>query len=381
MDRTTTPAAESIAALLAELQLLLRPAGGGLYLVSTGRAEQLALQRRVYRVDNDDDVQAAFERNLELIVDARVLVLGIPSDTGAGFRRGANLGPQALREAWLAAEPTLPQQFADAGVVDIGDVFVVPQLLDDEMLGPSQLAATRKALYPTADETLRARLPVSALSIAERVWAIVFALNPTAKPLTLGGDHSTAWPAVKALHDAGRSFCILQFDAHTDLMAERLGVRMCFATWSFHANDLIGRQRRLVQVGLRASRFPRAHWEGSLDVAQFWATDVNSDAAAVDGIIAALKNTGLPVLISNDIDGTDAAFASAAGTPEENGLHPDLVDDVIARVGRELDVVGADLMEVAPLLETHAAGTTLHTAVRYLQTTLRALLPQSVGGP
>lgn len=362
------------AALLAELKLLLRPAGGGLFLVSTGRAEQLALQRRVYRVDNDDDVQAAFEQNLARIDRARVVILGIPSDTGAGFRRGANLGPQALREAWLAAEPDQPQRFVDDGVVDIGDVFVVPQLLDDAMLGTVQLAAARQALYPNVDDDTRSRLPVSALSIAERVWSIVFALNPTAKPFTLGGDHSTAWPAVKALHDAGRPFAILQFDAHTDLMPERLGVKMCFATWSFHANDLIGRRRRLVQVGLRASRHPRAHWEGSLDVAQFWAADVNADPAAVDEIVAALKDANLPVLISNDIDGTDAAFASAAGTPEDNGLHPDLVDGLIARVGRELDVIGADLMEVAPLLETQAAGTTLSTSVRYLQTSLRALL-------
>jgi len=366
---------EQTRAILTELKLLLRPAGGGLYLVSTGKAEQQALQRRVYRVDDDADVQAAFEKNLERIVDARVVVLGIPSDTGAGFRRGANLGPQALRETWLAHDPELPARFADSGVVDIGDVFVVPQLLDDDMLGDAQLNSARRALYPDVSDDVRARLPVSALSIAERVWSLVFALNPKAKPLTLGGDHSTAWPAVKAMHDAGRPFCILQFDAHTDLLAERLGVRMCFATWSFHANDLIGRQRRLVQVGLRASRFPRAHWEGALDVAQFWAADINVDTAtAVDDIVAAIAATGLPVLISNDIDGTDARWASAAGTPELDGLHPDVVDAVIARVGQQVEVVGADLMEVAPLLEVEAAGTTLQTARRYLETTLQALL-------
>ncbi len=362
-------------AALTELKLLLRPAGGGLYLVSTGRAEQLALQRRVYRVDHDDDVQAAFEKNLERIADARVVILGIPSDTGAGFRRGANLGPQALRESWLEKDPELPARFAADGVVDIGDVFVVPQLLDDDMLGAAQLGSARRALYPDVDSETRGRLPVSALSIAERAWALVLAINPQAKPLTLGGDHSTAWPAVKALHDAGKRFCILQFDAHTDLLSERLGVRMCFATWSFHANDVIGRQRRLVQVGIRASRFGREHWEQKLDVAQFWANDINVDTdAAVNAVVAAVKATGLPVLISNDIDGTDARWASAAGTPEGDGLHPDVVDAVIVRVGREVDLVGADLMEVAPLLEVEAAGTTLQTAVRYLDSTLQALL-------
>jgi len=360
---------------VSELTRLLRPAGGGLYLVSTGRDAQLALQRRVYGVDSDELVQAAFERNLARIRDARVVVVGIPSDTGAGFRRGANLGPQALREAWLQARPSLPADFASAGVVDIGDVFVVPQLQDDDMLGPAQLAASQAALYPDVDPAQRGSWPVSPLSIAERALGLALRLNPEVKILTLGGDHSTAWPAVKAMHDAGRRFCILQFDAHTDLLEHRLGVRLCFATWSFHANELIGRQRRLVQVGLRASRFPRSHWEARNDVTQFWSADVNADVdAAVNAIVAAVKATGLPCLLSNDIDGTDAAQASATGTPETNGLQPDVVDTIIRRVGQEVGLCAADLMEVAPLLETAAAGTTLQTAVRYLDTTLDALL-------
>lgn len=353
----------------------LRPAGGGLYLVSTGADAQRALQRRVYGVDRDDDVQAAFLANLTKLATARVVLLGIPSDTGAGFRRGANLGPQALREAWLAARPSLPQDMAAAGVVDAGDVFVVPQLQHDDMCSVEQLAASRAALYGDVDGRASASWPVSPLSIAEAAMTAILEVNPTVKFLTLGGDHSTAWPATKALHDAGRRFCILQFDAHTDLLEHRLGVKLCFATWSFHANDLLGRGRRLVQVGLRASRFPRAHWEQTLDVAQFWADDVNRDpAAAVDAIVAAVKATGLPCLLSNDIDGTDAAFASATGTPETRGLHPDVVDSLIRRIGAEVGLVSADLMEVAPLLEAEAPATTLTTSVRYLDTTLEALL-------
>lgn len=353
----------------------LRPAGGGLYLVSTGRDAQLALQRRVYGVERDEDVQAAFLDNLERLRSARVVVLGVPSDTGAGFRRGANLGPQALREAWLQARPSLPADFAAAGVVDAGDVFVVPQLQHDDMCSVDQLMTSRQALYGDIEGRASSSWPVAPLSIAEAAMGAILAVNPRVKFLTLGGDHSTAWPATKALHDAGHRFCILQFDAHTDLLEHRLGVKLCFATWSFHANDLIGRGRRLVQVGLRASRFPRAHWEQTLDVAQFWADDVNRDpAAAIDAVVDAVKATGLPCLLSNDIDGTDAAFASATGTPETRGLHPDVVDAIIRRVGSEVGFVSADVMEVAPLLETAAPATTLTTAVRYLDATLEGLL-------
>src|SRR5512144_301311 len=103
---------------LEELALLLRPAGGGLYLVSTGRAEQLAMQRRLYGAARDEDVDARWKSALARIPDARAVLLGVPSDVGAGFRRGANLGPQAIRSAILEADGGFPE-----GVIDIGDVF------------------------------------------------------------------------------------------------------------------------------------------------------------------------------------------------------------------------------------------------------------------
>jgi arginase family enzyme len=237
------------AAILEQLRLLLRPAGGGLYLVSTGAAEQKALQRRFYAGETDEDVTSAFEASLATLKQARVVVMGIPSDTGAGFHRGSNLGPQAIREAMLARQPDLRERFARDGVADAGDVVVIPQILDDEMVSFPMRERARAALYADVPDELRAELPVAPLSIAERAWRLILQLNPRAIPVTYGGDHSTAWPAVKALHDAGRRFCILQFDAHTDLLEARLGVRMCFATWSFHANNLIGRNQRLVQVG------------------------------------------------------------------------------------------------------------------------------------
>ncbi len=93
---------------LEELAAILRPAGGGLYLVSTGRAEQLALQRRLYGAASDDEVQEKWLAALGRIATARAVILGVPSDVGAGFQRGANLGPQAIRTALLEVEPGFP---------------------------------------------------------------------------------------------------------------------------------------------------------------------------------------------------------------------------------------------------------------------------------
>jgi agmatinase len=364
---------------LDELATLLRPAAGGLYLVSTGRAEQLALQRRLYGAATDADVDARWRAAIARIPEARAFILGVPSDVGAGFRRGANLGPQAIRTALLEADPAFPEQLAARGVVDLGDVFVVPQLLHDDMLTEAQKEASRAALYPGVAPADRAALPVSPLSIAERALDLVFALNPRAAPIVLGGDHATAWPVAAALSRVRRApWGIVQSDAHTDLLPERLGIRYCFATWSYHANEVLGRQGRLVQVGIRASRFDRAHWEGTLGVRQFWANEIRArPAEALDAVVAHVKATGVRgVYLSNDIDGTDAAWASATGTPEPDGLDPEWMMELIRRLGREVGLLGGDVMEVAPPLgpTPEAAARTVALAARYLRETLDAVL-------
>lgn len=166
----------------------------------------------------------------------------------------------------------------------------------------------------------------------------------------------------------------MQIDAHTDLLAERLGVELCFATWSYHANELIGRGQRLIQVGIRATRHPREHWESTLGVRQFWLSDFASQQALADAVVEAAAATGLPVYLSNDIDGTDAAVADATGTPEPEGLAVETVCAMIQRLGQPHGWVGADLVEVAPLLAADGGTRTLAAGVQYLQTTLAGLL-------
>jgi agmatinase len=364
---------------LEELGTLLRPAGGGLYLVSTGRDAQLALQRRLYGAATEAEVEARFHDTLARIPTARGFVLGIPSDVGAGFRRGANLGPQAIRTRLLEDEPGYPARAAELGLIDLGDVFVVPQLLHDEMLSEAQKERTRAALYPDVSAAERARLPVSPLSIAERALDLVFGLNPRIAPFVLGGDHSNAWPVAAALSRARTDrWSIVQPDAHTDLLEHRLGITYCFATWSFHANELLARDGRLVQVGTRASRYDRGHWESGLNVRQLWAEECNRDPEgsirAVLEHLAARDVTS--VYFSNDIDGTDARWADATGTPEPGGLEPRFVIELIRALGARFQLLGGDVMEVAPPLQDKpdSAERTVGLAVRYLRETIAASL-------
>lgn len=353
---------------LDQLALLLRPAGGGVHVVSTGAAEQRALQQALYGTDDPSTVRQIFRARLEAISRARVVLLAVPSDVGAGYRRGSNLAPQAIR---IELQRTSAQRFGD-DVLDLGDVFCVPQLLSDEMLSEAQISASRRMLYP---EHPGLALPVSPLSIAERALELVLAINPNVRPVLLGGDHSIAWPAVKAITKVrGDGLGIVQPDAHTDLLENRLGVKICFATWSYHANDLIGRGGRLVQVGVRASRFPREHWESTLGVRQFWGPQ---PVEAIDELVAHLRKSGVRrVYFSNDIDGTDAAFAPATGTPESGGLSPDFVIELIRRVSREFELTGGDVVEVAPSLgpTPEDAHRTVQLAARYVRETIEGAL-------
>jgi len=359
-----------------ELTRLLRPAGGGVHVVSTGRAQQETVQRRLYGTVDPASLSALHRGDLERISSADWLLLGVPSDVGAGVRRGANFGPAGIREALLRADPAWRATCERLGLVDAGDVFCVPQLLHDDMLSADQRRKSARALHPDLSDSIRDALPVSPLSIEERALDLCLTLNPSIRPLILGGDHSVAWPVVSALvKSRGPSFAIVQFDAHTDLLPERLGITYCFATWTFHANDLLGRGGRVLQLGVRASRFPREHWESTLGVKQWWAATCRAEPDRVlDEVCKSLDSLGISdVYVSDDIDGLDGDAAPATGTPEPDGLTPAFVDRVLGTLRDRYRIVGADVSEVAPPLAPPAeADRTCDLAAAHVRTLVGA---------
>ncbi len=328
---------------LDRLRLFLRPPGRGMLTVSTGGDWASRLAKLLYGSDSPAVVASAWEDSLQKIRRVRCLGFGIPSDTGAGIVKGANLGPIGIREAYLTKYKTLPKDF-----LDLGDVATVPHLLHDEMLNSTQIKDVADALY----DGKGVGLPVSPLSIAEAVLETLWELNPDARVAMLGGDHSTTWPMIRGYAKRYREeLGLLHFDAHTDLLAARFGVKYCFATWAHHAMKLL-KPHRLVQVGIRVSGKDKAYWTEKYPVVQHWAHEVlGNETAIADTIAEHFEAQGVTKLyISNDIDGTDSHWASATGTPETKGLHPEFVLKLIARLSRQFDVVGGDVTEVAPPL-------------------------------
>lgn len=374
------PAQLSVDSALDELALYLRPPGQGIHAVSTGK-KALEDATRAY-LGPSYDPSHPWREHLSRLPTLRgsdaVALLAIPSDTGAGIVRGAARGPEAIR-AGLGQAPTF----------DLGDVFCVPHFLDDEMLSESQKEASRAFLYPQRSEADRRWLPVSPVGMATRAYQLALRINPALRILTLGGDHTVAWPVIDALLPNGgdhQDVGILHFDAHTDLLETRLGVRYCFATWAYHANQRIGRGGRLLQLGIRASAKTQAHWESTLGVRQVW-----PDEAQVLGpeglaklVVDHFRSKGVRrIYVSNDLDGTDVLYAAACGTPEPNGLSRAMVEGCLAAVGAAgFQIIGADLVELAPglSLDREASRRSVETAVRYVRAEL-SLLAASKSAP
>ena len=325
---------------LDRLRCFLRPAGNGIYTLSTGFYAG-KLQQLLY---GTNDIATAWEDGLSRIRRIQKVIIGIPSDTGAGIRKGANFGPIGIREAYLSTRGHYPKD-----CLDLGDIICIPHLLEDSMLSENQKRDSRLALYGP-NYASDSSLPVSPLSLLEAVLKSLWELNPKLETLILGGDHSISWPVIRALSLAGKKFAILHFDAHSDLLESRLGVRYCFGTWAFHAMKLLP-PHHLVQVGIRTSRKTKEEWEALHPVRQYWANEVESDEeGTIEKILTHFHSLKVPLYISNDIDGTDMTFAPATGTPEAKGLKPSFIKRLIQRCRENFEILGGDIVEVAPTL-------------------------------
>lgn len=328
---------------LDKLRLFLRPPGKGIYTPSTGGGYAQRLHQTLYGTSDPKQVQDAWEENFQKIRRVESVLLGVPSDTGAGIMKGANFGPLGIREAYFEQFGAYPKS-----LLDMGDIICVPHFLHDEMLSPHQLSATRKELFPGQTEPL----PVSPLSLTEGALKAIWELNPQARVFLLGGDHSVSWPAMVYCNARfGKEFGVLHFDAHTDLMEQRLGVDYCFATWAYQSLRLM-KPYHLVQVGIRSSSKTKQQWAELRPVLQFWANDVlANEAQVIQQVCQHFSDKGIKYLyISNDIDGTDSSEASATGTPEPQGLKSSFVKQLIAEVRSRFTVFGGDVVEVAPPL-------------------------------
>ncbi|MBM7074392.1 arginase family protein [Shewanella sp. 202IG2-18] len=345
---------DSLQSLITKLENCLCPAGNGVFTVNTAKERKQALHLALFGDDDASIVDKNWKSSLlQLSSDnKKAVVMGIASDCGGGILRGANWGPLFLRN-------TLLNQHNSLGYFDLGDVRVIPHLLHDKYLNDPTIENCRKALYQDPQSSY----PISPLSITEDVLHDFYAEFPTKGIFGIGGDHSNSYPLTKAYLQAkkkqGKRVAIIHFDAHTDLLVERLGIDLCFGSWCTHILEDLNDNSHLVQIGIRSSGKPKSHWEDTFGVRQHWAHEVikNGAAKTVETILAHLKDEKIDELyVSFDIDAIDSEFASATGTPEPDGLTPEQAKQIIATLSEFYPITGADMMEIAPFTDASGRG-------------------------
>jgi len=333
--------------LIKDLIQCLCPAGNGVFTVYTARHYREALQQLLYDGIGESAMMTWQEQLPHCISTKKPMILGIASDNGGGIMRGANWGPLFVRN-------TLYRRLSIDNVFDLGDVRVIPQLLLDAYLSETLMKSTKAWLYH--DEG--SHLPVSPLSIADFVANNLYQYNQHLRLFTIGGDHSCSYPVVKAYlrqkNKEKKRVALIQFDAHTDIMKSRMGVPICFGSWTYHILNELMDPSLLVQIGTRASSKTRNFWEQQYGIKQYWAHDVleNTAEAVAKDIIDYLSFRAVDELyISFDIDAIDSAVVSATGTPESEGLTLRDAEILINALQQAFNITGADMMEVAPFVQ------------------------------
>jgi agmatinase len=251
-----------------------------------------------------------------------VAIVGAPTDDLVSDRPGTRFGPRAIRAASCPPGPHL-----EAGidwskalrVVDFGDAACVP----------ADPAGSHRAIEATLAQVLAAG----------------------AIPIVLGGDHSIAEPDVRACARAHGPLGVVHFDTHTDTGTTVFGVEFSHGTPFYRlVRDGHVDPRRYAQVGIRGywpgeSEFA---WQREHGITSFFMHDVR-ELGIREVVARTVEAVGPgPVFLSVDVDVLDPAFAPGTGTPEPGGMTSAELLWACRTVAAELELVGADVVEVIP---------------------------------
>lgn len=259
-----------------------------------------------------------------------IAIVGIPFDTGVSYRPGARFGPEHVRASSRLLRPYNPaQDFAGWDAVQVADA--------------GDIAPNPFNLKKAVDE-----VEAAATELGERVSHI----------LTIGGDHTIAYPLLKAINKKHGPVAVLHFDAHLDTWDTYFDEPITHGTPFRRASEegFID-QTASMHVGTRGPLYGKGDLE---DDERLGFSIVTSEFVEEQGVAAAIERIRTrigdkPLYISVDIDVLDPSHAPGTGTPEAGGLTSRELLRMI-RALADLNIVGADVVEVAPAYD-HAQVT------------------------
>jgi len=248
-----------------------------------------------------------------------VALIGIPFDLGVIRRAGARFGPMAIREERSIIGPmnheTKVDPFKLCKIADIGDI-------DLAMFSLEQGIEQIEAYYDDV-------------------------IDKGVAPVSAGGDHSVTYPILKAL---GRQqpVSLVHIDAHCDTMGSLDGNKFHHGgPFRFAVLDGVLDPERTIQIGIRGAAEP--YWEFSYESGMTVIHIEDVEQMGIQAVIDKAKKVvgDGPTYVSFDIDGLDPSFAPGTCAPEIGGLTTREAIQILRGL-RGLNIVGGDLVEVAP---------------------------------
>ena len=266
--------------------------------------------------------------------EASIVLYGAPFDSTTSFRPGARFGPSAMRHESFGLETYSPYQdkdLMDISVFDSGDLELC--------FGSSEMALSD--IEKRAEEILKAGK----------------------FPLLLGGEHLVTLAAVRAVAAKYPDLHIIHFDAHADLRDDYLGAKLSHACVLRRCHEILG-DGRIHQFCIRS---------GEREEFQFASRHTDFHPFTFDGLketVRELKEKQVPVYFTIDLDCMDPSVFPGTGTPEAGGVSfLELLKAI--RTVSQANVVGADVNELAPMLD--ASGVSTATACKVLRELLLAI--------
>ena len=265
--------------------------------------------------------------------------VGVPFDLGTSNRSGARFGPRAIRNESSMIRPynmwTRVSPFDSLQIADIGDVPINTFNL------------------------------LKSVDIIEKAYDQIMACGTA--PFTLGGDHTIVLPIMRALAKKHGPLGIVHIDAHADVNDTMFGEKIAHGTpFRRMVEEKLIQPNRVVQIGLRTTGYesddfdwPRAQGFRVVQVEDCW----HKSLVPLMEEVRQQLGEG-PVYISFDIDGLDPAYAPGTGTLEPGGLTSAQAFEIV-RGCRGLDIVGGDLVEVAPAYDHGGITATLAANLLY----------------
>jgi agmatinase len=282
-------------------------------------------------------------------INADVAILGAPFDSGSQYRSGARMGPRGIREASTLFS------FGHAGAYDFeDDIIYLPseatKIID---LGDADIIHT---------DTKKSHENIK--------FGVKKILESNCIPVVLGGDHSINIPCINAFEDQ-EPIHVVQIDAHLDFVDERHGVRYG------HGNPMRRASEKnyvsgMTQIGIRnVSSTAR---EGYLDAKKRGSKIFSVRQLRNMGIDNILKEIPKKkrYYLTIDIDAFDPSIASGTGTPSHGGFYYYEILELIDGIIKQGNIVGLDLVEVAPDYDLTNSTSTL--AAQLLMNTIGRIL-------